>query len=370
MKFNELNTTEHFFLNELTGISPELIQDQTYRAPDTVFQPGKMKWEYVPSVQLKRENSDILVESLVKDALIRLNPDIAKDHSKADEVLYKIRAVFLSVGTSGLVKSNEDFSVWLRGDKTMPFGENNEHVSINLIDFDNLENNTYIVTNQYTVQSKVEKRPDMVMLVNGIPLVVGEFKTPVRPAISWLDGAIDIHDDYENTIPQLFVPNVFSFASEGKTFRYGSIRMPLELWGPWRSSVGRAAGLSETKQSIEALSPVVVLDMLQNFTLFATDKRKQRIKIIARYQQMEGANLIVDRVKNGRPKKGLLWHFQGSGKSLLMVFAAQKLRRSQELKSPTVIVVVDRIDLDTQITGTFNATEIPNVVSTDNRSAP
>lgn len=369
MSFNELNTTEHFFLNELTGISPELVQDQTYRAADTVFQSGKAKWEYVPSVQLKRENSEILVESLVKEALIRLNPDIAKDHSRADEVIYKIRAIFLSVSTTGLVRSNEEFSVWLRGDKTMPFGENNEHVSINLIDFDNLENNTYIVTNQYTVQSKVEKRPDMVMLVNGIPLVVGEFKTPVRPAISWLDGAIDIHDDYENTIPQLFVPNVFSFASEGKTFRYGSIRMPLELWGPWRSSVGRAAGLSEAKQSIEALSPSVVLDMLQNFTLFATDKRKQRIKIIARYQQMEGANLIVERVKNGRPKKGLLWHFQGSGKSLLMVFAAQKLRRSKELKSPTVLVVVDRIDLDTQITGTFNATEIPNVVSTDNRSA-
>jgi len=368
MTFNEINTTEHFILNELTGINPEFIKDPLYRASEDVFQPSSIDWKYVPSVQLKRESTDVLIESLLKDALIRLNPDIAEDPSKADEVIYKIRAIFLSVGTSGLVRANEEFSVWLRGDKTMPFGENNEHVSVNLIDFDNLENNTYIITNQYTVRSKVEKRPDLVMLVNGIPLVVGEFKTPVRPAISWLDGAMDIHDDYENTIPQLFVPNVFSFATEGKTFRYGSIRMPLELWGPWRSVLGRSAGLSEMKQSLAALSPLVVLDMLQNFTLFATDKRKQRIKIIARYQQIEGANLIVDRVKIGRPKKGLLWHFQGSGKSLLMVFAAQKLRRSQELKSPTVIVVVDRVDLDTQITGTFNATEIPNVVSTDNRS--
>ena len=116
----------------------------------------------------------------------------------------------------------------------MPFGENNQHVSIRLVDFDQLENNTYIVTNQYTVRGVAEKRPDVVMLVNGIPLVVGEFKTPVRPAISWLDGAMDIHDDYENTVPQLFVPNVFSFSTEGKTFRYGSIRMPLEMWGPWR----------------------------------------------------------------------------------------------------------------------------------------
>jgi type I restriction enzyme R subunit len=361
MKFNESNTIEHFILHELTGIDPAAIQDETYRSQESSLHPGSKKWQYVPAIQLNRRPSDVLVESLLKEALIRLNPDIAKDKSKADEVLYKIRAIFLSVGSSGLVRANEEFSAWLRSEKSMPFGNNNEHVSVNLIDFDNLENNTYIVTNQYTVVDRVEKRPDLIMLVNGIPLVVGEFKTPVRPAISWLDGAIDIHDDYENTIPQLFVPNVFSFATEGKTFCYGSIRMPLELWGPWREPANGAAGLSEIKQSLGVLRPSVILDMLQNFTLFATDKRNQRIKIIARYQQLEGANLIVDRVKAGKPKKGLLWHFQGSGKSLLMVFAAQKLRRSQELGSPTVLVVVDRIDLDTQITGTFNATEIPNV---------
>lgn len=320
MSFNELNTTEHYILNELTGASPEVLQDANYRAPESAFQAGTGMWQYVPSVQLKRDTSNALVESLVIDALVRLNPDIAADPSKAEEVLHKIRAIFLSVGTSGLVRANEEFSAWLRSEKSMPFGENNEHVTINLIDFDNPENNTYIATNQYTVQGRAEKRPDIVMLVNGIPLVVGEFKTPVRPAISWLDGTMDIHDDYENTIPQLFVPNVFSFSTEGKTFRYGSIRMPLELWGPWRDSAGRAAGLSEMKQSLGALKPSVVLDMLQNFTLFATDKRKQRIKIIARYQQLEGANLIVDRVKNGHPKKGLLWHFQGSGKSLLRAF--------------------------------------------------
>lgn len=368
MKFNELNTTEHYILNELTGASPEVLQDANYRAPDSVFQVGTGKWQYAPSVQLKRDLSNVIVDSLLIDALVRLNPDIATDPSKAEEVVHKLRAIFLSVGTSGLVRANEELSAWLRGEKSMPFGENHEHVTINLIDFENPENNTYIATNQYTVQGRAEKRPDIVMLINGIPLVVGEFKTPVRPAISWLDGAMDIHDDYENTIPQLFVPNVFVFATEGKTFRYGSIRMPLELWGPWRTATGKSSGLSEIKQALSVLDPSIVLDMLQNFTLFATDKRKQRIKIIARYQQMEGANMIVERVKAGYPKKGLIWHFQGSGKSLLMVFAAQKLRRSQELKSPTVLVVVDRVDLDTQITGTFNATEIPNVVSTDKRS--
>lgn len=369
MTFNEQNTIEHFILHELTGVRLDDLKNQNYRAPNEALQAGLGKWQYVPAFQLKREVTDVIVESLLKDALVRLNPDIAADPSKADEVLYKLRAIFLSVNHSGLVRANEEFSSWLKGEKSMPFGENNQHVSINLIDFEQPENNSLIITNQYSLRTSVEKRPDLVILINGMPLVVGEFKTPVRPAISWLDGAIDIHDDYENTISPLFVPNVFSFSTEGKTFRYGSVRMPLELWGTWRDSRSGSSGLSEIKEALSGmLKPEVVLDMLQNFTLFATDKRKQRIKIIARYQQYQGANLIVQRVKEGLIKKGLIWHFQGSGKSLLMVFAAQKLRRAQELKSPTVLIVVDRVDLDTQITGTFNATDIPNVVSTDNRA--
>jgi len=113
----------------------------------------------------------------------------------------------------------------------------------------------------------------------------------------------------------------------------------------------------EVEVAIESmLKPSVILDILDSFTLFATDKKNRRIKIIARYQQYEGTNLIVKRVKEGIIKQGLIWHFQGSGKSLLMVFTAQELRRSPELKSPTVLIIVDRIDLDTQITSTFNAT--------------
>jgi len=105
------------------------------------------------------------------------------------------------------------------------------------------------------------------------------------------------------------------------------------------------------------------MDVFQFFTLFATDKKYRKYKIICRYQQFEGANLIVERVKAGYPKKGLIWHFQGSGKSLLMVFAAQKLRMTPELKNPTVVIVDDRIDLETQITKDFNAADIPNLQS-------
>ena len=105
------------------------------------------------------------------------------------------------------------------------------------------------------------------------------------------------------------------------------------------------------------------MDIFQFFSLFATDKKKRLYKIVCRYQQFEGANLIIERVKAGFPKKGLIWHFQGSGKSLLMIFAAQKLRMIPELKNPTVVVVDDRISLETQITGDFNAADIPNLDS-------
>uniref|UniRef100_UPI00260CE1D2 type I restriction endonuclease subunit R n=1 Tax=uncultured Halomonas sp. TaxID=173971 RepID=UPI00260CE1D2 len=269
-----------------------------------------------------------------------------------------------------LVRANELFAEWLRGEKSMPFGERGEHTPVRLIDFENLSNNDYVVTNQWVYPVKEGgRRFDIIMLVNGIPLVVGEAKTPVRPAVTWVDGASDIHNGYEQSVPQMFVPNVLSFATEGKCYRYGSVRMPIDIWGPWHEGENKAEGtLADVQRSIRSmLRPHVVLDILQNFTLFATDKKHRRIKIICRYQQYEGANLMVARVVKGYPKKGLIWHFQGSGKSLLMVFAAQKLRMHRKLGNPTVMIVVDRIDLDTQITATFNAADIPNMIGAATR---
>ena len=233
-----------------------------------------------------------------------------------------------------------------------------------------LDQNQFVVTQQYTFRvGKTEKRVDLVLLINGMPLVLIEAKTPVRSSQSWLDGALQVHDDYELNVPELFVPNVFSIATEGKEYRYGSIRMPVELWGPWRLEDNDALPSMERveKAVTSMLWPQVVLDLLDNFTSYATHKGKQRLKIIARYQQYEGANKLVERVVAGHPKKGLIWHFQGSGKSLLMLFAARKLRLHPALKNPTVMVVVDRVDLDSQIAGTFYAADAPNLVKAQSR---
>jgi type I restriction enzyme R subunit len=339
--FTEANAVEEFFLARMTGLG----------------------WSYVHGPKLTRTSSDAMLEPSVRAALLRLNPEIAAEPDRADEVIYKLRGVTLGVAGDGLVRANEEFMAWVRGERTMPFGSNGEHVTIRLINFDDASANEFVVANQVVCTMGPEKRFDLVGYVNGLPLVLGEAKTPVRPSVSWVDGAAQVHDDYEVNVPSFFVPNVFSFATEGKAFRYGAVRMPLQMWAPWRAGGDELAGLGEVdRAAVSMLRPEVVLDIAQNFTTFAADRQRRKIKVICRYQQYEAVNQIVERVVEGRIRKGLIWHFQGSGKSLLMVFAANKLRLHPELGNPTVIIVVDRIDLDTQITATFNAADVPNTV--------
>ena len=344
--FNEDNTIEQMLLNSLQ-------------------QNG---WKYIEAENLPRQHNDVMVEPMVKEALIRLNPVIAEEPSRADEVIYKLRSLILSTQALDLVTRNESFKKLIFEENSFPFGKDGRMVPIRFFGTmtpEDLALNEYVVTNQWvypTVESG--KRLDIVLLINGFPVVIGELKTPVRDAISWLDAAGDIAA-YEKSIPQMFVSNIFNFATEGKCFRYGSVKMPIGLWGPWHTPFHKTEGsLVDVKMSVEdMITPTKVMDIFQFFTIFATDKKYQKYKIICRYQQYEGANLLVDRVKAGYPKQGLIWHFQGSGKSLLMVFAAQKLRMIPELKNPTVVIVDDRIDLETQITATFNASDIPNLVS-------
>lgn len=366
MAFNELNSVEHFIIHRLSGVN--------LNAPEAKEAPAAYKgiWQYVSAETLNKGVNEVLIEPELKQALVRLNPEIAARPELADEVIYRLRAILIAVNQTGLVKANEEFLKWMCGEKTMPFGENNRHVPVRLIDFDDLSQNSFIVTNQYRIHHRETKIPDIVLLINGLPVVIGEAKTAIRPSVSWLDGAHEIHQVYENAVPQLFVPNILSFATEGRDLFFGAVRTPLEFWAPWRleedeGGLARQLGLGEVdKELSDLLHPRRLLDILQNFSLFSSNNKKHRIKIICRFQQYEAANKIVERVREGLIKKGLIWHFQGSGKSLLMVFAAQKMRKMPELKSPTIIILVDRTDLDTQISGTFNAADVPNVVPTDN----
>ncbi len=380
--FNEQNTVENHIRDLLSGTQTSAQQGVSQNAAPYIPLGRSHKgagWHSVSSLDLPRRINNVFVEQYLREALIRLNPSIKAQPERADEVLYKLRAIVLAVRSDGLIRANEEFTAWLRGERSMPFGERGEHVTVKLIDYDDLDRNQYIVTTQYTFRAgAAERRADLVLLVNGLPLVLVEAKTPVRNSVSWFDGAKQIHDDYERFIPELFTCNVFNVATEGKELRYGAIQTPLDQWGPWRpdasplrhgEGLGVGSGMLELRKSAESLlRPNVVLDILQNFSLFATDKKKRLLKVVCRYQQYDGANKIVQRVLAGAPRKGLIWHFQGSGKSLLMVFAAQKLRMDPALRSPTVLIIVDRIDLDAQISATFHASDIPNLVKAESRA--
>jgi type I restriction enzyme R subunit len=370
MTFTESNTVEALVRDILCGG----VTHHTAVGPGLARRHGALSglgWHYLGPQHLPRQAQDVLVEDHVREALVRLNPEVAAQPDRADDVLYRLRAILMAVRTDGLVKANEEFAAWLAGDRSMPFGADGEHVTVRLVDLEDVERNQYVVSTQYTVRSGAnERRADLVLLVNGLPLVVIEAKTPVRSSESWFDGATQIHDDYERNVPELFVPNLCSVATEGKELRYGSIGLPVDLWGPWRADDDAGTPkLERVKRTVSSmLRPSTVLDLLGSYTAYATGKGKRRAKIVARYQQVEAANRIVERVVAGQPKKGLVWHFQGSGKSLLMLFTARKLRLHPALGNPTVIIVVDRIDLDTQISSTFHAADAPNLEKADSRA--
>ena len=335
---------------------------------DMMIAAGKANgWTYIGADALPRKESEVMVESMVKAALIRLNPCIAEKPENADTVIYRLRALISTVQPHDLVTQNERFKKLVFEENSFPFDKDGRSISIRFFDYDDPDNNEFVITNQWVYpQSHGGKRLDIVLLINGFPVAVGEMKSPVRPSISWVDGAEDILK-YEKSIPQMFVTNIFNFATDGKSYRYGSIGAPVTLWGPWYAGIAHEEGdfLKVQNSFSSMLRHEVILDLFRYFTLFSTDKHNRKIKIVCRYQQYEGANLIVNRVKAGYPKKGLIWHFQGSGKSLLMVFAAQKLRMMKELNAPTVIIVNDRIDLSGQIFGTFSMADVPNLVPAD-----
>jgi type I restriction enzyme R subunit len=158
--------------------------------------------QFVPGNELPRRPDEVLLEGAVKAALIRLNPEIAADPRKADEVIHTLRSILISARTTPHpVVANEEFMAWLTGQKSMPFGPTGEHTTVRLIDFDHPEDdssNQWVVSTEVTFQiGRVGKRFDLVLWCNGFPLVVGEAKTPIRAAYSWIDGAAQVHDDYE-----------------------------------------------------------------------------------------------------------------------------------------------------------------------------
>jgi type I restriction enzyme, R subunit len=230
-------------------------------------------WQYVNADSLPREHDSVLLEEQVIEALVRLNPVITERPERVHEVLPRLRATLLAVTNDGLVAANEEIVAWLCGRKTFKFSESDEYVAIRLIDFDHPRSNRLIVSTEVTFTVGIEnRRYDLVLYVNGFPVVVGETKTPISRYTSWLNGASDIYTAYEVKTPAFFVPNILSFATDGKELRYGAVRQPPEIWLPWSKTTDELPlpGLQSVQRSAELLlAPEMLLDILRTFTLFS-----------------------------------------------------------------------------------------------------
>jgi type I restriction enzyme R subunit len=324
-------------------------------------------WRYVAGATLDRTSDAVLIETEVVAALRRLNPAIAEKPERVDEVLPRLRATILAVRDDGLVESNRRMTGWLRGQETVRFVGTDDYVPVRLINFDDARANSMIVSTEVTYHGSEERRYDLVLWVNGFPIVVGETKTPVNNAKSWLNGAGDIHGIYEVRTPGFFVPNVLSFATEGKEFRYGAVHQPAEMWLPWSRTTDDLAlpGLASVLRSTELLlRPEMLLDIIRTYTLYSRKSSTAggyTTKIIPRYPQVEAVEAIVARVRDPRKRQGLVWHHQGSGKTLVMAFAAARLRQQADLDAPTIVIVLDRLDLIEQVSSEFASVGLPGL---------
>ena len=321
-------------------------------------------WEMSRGEDLARSDDEILLNADVIAAIVRLNPD-ALDASRVEQIFSKLRAVILSVNNDGLVAANEEMVAWLRGHRTVRFVGEERDTPVRLIDFDNPRANQLRVSTEVTYEiGRERRRYDCVLWINGFPVVVGEFKAP---KVGWLDAANDITVAYEPKTPAFFVPNILNFASEGKQFRYGAVRQPPEMWLPWHDTRDALPldGIASVGRSVELLlAPERLLDILRTYTLYAhrrTTKGALAYKVIPRYPQVEAVEAIVARCLDPDKRQGLVWHHQGSGKTLLMAFAAAKLRQQDELNAPTIVVVLDRLNLIDQTRDEFTSVGIPQL---------
>lgn len=321
-------------------------------------------WEHVPGDQLPRDVNDVIVEEWLLEALEVLNPALHGSPERVEETVPMVRSTILSAAIDGLLPANERMTTLLRGQSFVKFIGDTDHTPVRLIDFDGLSQNHFVVSDEVTFGSPGNaRRFDLVLFVNGIPLVVIETKTPVKASTSWLNAARDIANVYEVERPTFFTSNVFSVATEGRELHYGAVGQPAESWLMWGSTADPydLSGFERVQRSVDLLlTPQRVLSILRDFVLFEQVRGGGIRKLIPRYPQVEAAEAIVKRVLDGG-RQGLVWHYQGTGKSLLMAFAALMLLNDEAVGGPTVVVVLDRLDLIEQIERQFRTAGLPRV---------
>lgn len=275
-----------------------------------------------------------------------------------NEAIDKAIEIIQDFGIGSLEDKNDKFMSYLQNGVSVNYWKNGEELStlVKLVDFKNLENNLFTVINQWTVIDKETKRPDIVVFVNGFPLVVCELKSPSRDDADTSEAYNQLKK-YMQVIPELFNYNAFCVMSDMSISKAGTITSLEDRFMEWKTTDGsyettRWADFNTFFEGIFEKNRFI--DILKNFLLYSVDSGN-KIKILGAYHQYFAVNKAVKSTLDaiGRDgKAGVFWHTQGSGKSLSMVFYVNKLQ--QILESPTFVVVTDRNDLDDQLFGQFS----------------
>ncbi len=307
----------------------------------------------------RAEPQDVILWGRFKAALARVNPHASSavlddalrifKRRMADETnLAKCNAVFQEMLVEGIRVEERTAS-------------GTETVAVHLVDRDNQQNNNFLVVNQMEIiYDRNYRIPDIVVYLNGLPIGVMELKTFAREEV-YLQNAYKQLQTYKRELPMLFETNQLLVASNGAYARFGSLTAGWDRFMPWRAMEGEVDPTKmELQIMIESLfQPSMLVEYIHDFVLFQ-QKAGQTIKIAAGYHQYHAAKAALQRTKeevekSGRGKIGVIWHTQGSGKSLTMTFLAGLIVKSMSLDNPTVLVVTDRNDLDGQLFATFDS---------------
>ena len=306
-----------------------------------------------------------ILESVLETSLLHLNPDIPA--SARAEALTKVRRM----GTTDIMTNNEAFHTMLTDGVSVEYFKDGQTVGINvqLVDFHNPENNTFMVVNQFVMkENQNEKRLDVVLFINWLPLVVVELKNPMDEDAT-LERAFTQIQNYKKAVPSIFYYNALCVISDGMDARVSSVSATYSRYLVWKSPEKLENGRIPEMQILaeRLLEKKTLLEVIRYNTVFETEEVKNRdtgllslvkIKKVAAYHQYYAIEKAIQETlratsESGDRKAWVVWHTQGSGKSLSMVFYAGRLVVEPAMKNPTVVILTDRNDLDDQLFQTF-----------------
>lgn len=321
----------------LESVTMEILQD--------------LRYECINGYEMKRiDFSKVLLEEDLLDAIERMNKGI--EFEQIQEVIKTIR----NLDNNNTILNNKQFTKYLLEGISVPIQEDGEtkYKTIKIIDFENIQNNIFKAINQYTIIEHSEKRPDIIIFINGMPLVVVELKSTVREDVKLIDGYNQLKGYQEVHIPSLFYYNQFMIVSDGVQAKAGTITSPWSRFSEWKKVEDTDEVLENMPTHKTLFNGMLrkdrLLDIISNFILWSEDS-----KILSAYHQYFGVKKAItsteNAIDNKTGKAGLLWHTQGSGKSFSMVFYAGNMIKV--LNNPSIVVVTDRNDLDNQLFTTF-----------------